>query len=1091
VTETREASGSPRPVTTERAPSGGRALEQRTRLWAVLAAVVGIVASIAMPFLPVTQTTATIDWPQNESNAGISAPLVSYAPVDLDATIECRSVRDALPDGGTVFSTLPAGAPDRERYGLIARVQAAGDDGPATFEVISRNTLLASAPVDDLAGDCSVTLSSNSERTVATITDSAGAAGERTFDRDLRPQLVGIFTDLPGPALDGVSVTATVDTRFTTSPTVLKIVAMIVAVVATALALWTLTRLDRADGRRHRRLLPASWWSFTRIDALVVGTLLVWHVIGANTADDGYQLGMARAAGEAGYMANYFRWFGVPEAPFGTPFYDVLALMTQVSTASIWMRLPALTAGILCWWVLSRKVAPRLGVALRRNRLPLWTGALVFLAFWLPLNNGLRPEPIVATGIVLTWCSVERAIATRRLLPAAAAILVAALTVTAGPSGIICFAALIAGARPIARILHRRAQTLGWLPVLVPMIAAGLVILVPVFADQTLAAVLEMQHVHGVGPNVPWFQEYLRYQYLLQITVDGSLARRFAVFTLALCLAVAIVAMLRRGGHIPGTAQGPSRRIVGITLGALVLMMFAPTKWTHHFGIYAGLAAAVAMLAAVATGPAVLRSRRNRALFAAAVSFVVTMSFIGPNGWWYVSSYGVPWWDKPPSVAGFGFSTVFFAVTVVALLLAAWWHIHPVASTRTDVPSRLWAVPPLTVAAAAMVLFEVLSLAKGAISQYPGYSVARSNFDTLTGNSCALANDVLLETDPNASVLTPIGADTATALDAGGGDGFTPGGVALDLTPDDDSASAGTANTVDTNDDQTSTGGTGGTGGGTGRVGINGSTVALPFGLDPATTPVLGSHGSSLGDVTSAWFRLPEPDAAGSRGDLVTIAAAGRIFSVDADGTETYGQRLELEYGTTAADGSVTALGRALPIDIGPAPSWRNLRVPMDTLPGEVDAVRIVASDNDLAPEQWLAFTPPRVPQTQTLQQVVGSDTPVLLDWAVGLNFPCQRQMLHRNGIAEIPEYRILPDRIGAISTDLWQDHNGGGPLGWTDQLLRARTIPSYLHHDWDRDWGAIEQYTPIDPSTETVEPDTATVTRSGLWSPGPINTAY
>ena len=261
----------------------------------MLAAVVGVAASIAMPFLPVTQTTSTIDWPQGGSNAGISAPLVSYAPVDLDATIECRSVRDALPDGGTVFSTLPSGAPDRERYGLIARVRPAGDDGPAMFEVISRNTLLSSAPVDDLAGDCSITLSSNSERTVATITGSAGAAGERTFDRDLRPQLVGIFTDLPGPALDGVSVTATVDTRFTTSPTVLKIVAMIVAVVATALALWTLARLDRADGRLHRRLLPASWWSFTRIDALVAGTLLLWHVIGANTADDGYQLGLARA----------------------------------------------------------------------------------------------------------------------------------------------------------------------------------------------------------------------------------------------------------------------------------------------------------------------------------------------------------------------------------------------------------------------------------------------------------------------------------------------------------------------------------------------------------------------------------------------------------------------------------------------------------------------------------------------------------------------------------------------------------------------------------------------------------------------------
>ena len=51
--------------------------------------------------------------------------------------------------------------------------------------------------------------------------------------------------------------------------------------------------------------------------------------------------------------------------------------------------------------------------------------------------------------------------------------------------------------------------------------------------------------------------------------------------------------------------------------------------------------------------------------------------------------------------------------------------------------------------------------------------------------------------------------------------------------------------------------------------------------------------------------------------------------------------------------------------------------------------------------------------------------------------------------------------------------------------------MPTYLDHDWDRDWGAIEQYTPIDSATETAELDTTTVTRSGLWSPGPINTAY
>ncbi|MGW4019429.1 FtsW/RodA/SpoVE family cell cycle protein [Rhodococcus ruber] len=271
----------------------------------MLAAVVGILASIAMPLLPVTQTVASISWPQYESGTSVSAPLVSYAPVDLEATIPCRSVQDLSSSGGTVFSTLPAGAPDRERYGLIARVRP-GEDGPAMFEMISRNTMLVSAPVDELSGDCAVAVSSTPDRTIATASSSTRAAGQRSSDRDLRPQLVGIFTDLPGPALDGVSVTATVDTRFATSPTVLKVAAMAVAVLATRLALWTLHRLDRADGRRHRRVLPATWWSFTRIDAAVVGTLLLWHVIGANTADDGYAT--------VGYRSDRIRAFLNPDA---------------------------------------------------------------------------------------------------------------------------------------------------------------------------------------------------------------------------------------------------------------------------------------------------------------------------------------------------------------------------------------------------------------------------------------------------------------------------------------------------------------------------------------------------------------------------------------------------------------------------------------------------------------------------------------------------------------------------------------------------------------------------------------------------------
>ncbi|WP_248793161.1 arabinosyltransferase domain-containing protein, partial [Escherichia coli] len=92
-----------------------------------------------------------------------------------------------------------------------------------------------------------------------------------------------------------------------------------------------------------------------------------------------------------------------------------------------------------------------------------------------------------------------------------------------------------------------------------------------------------------------------------------------------------------RKGRIPGTAAGPARRIVGITIISFLAMMFTPTKWTHHVGVFAGLAGSLGALAAIAVGTVAMRSRRNRAMFAATVLFVMALSFATVNGWWYVS----------------------------------------------------------------------------------------------------------------------------------------------------------------------------------------------------------------------------------------------------------------------------------------------------------------------------------------------------------------------------------------------------------------------------------------------------------------------
>ena len=99
------------------------------------------------------------------------------------------------------------------------------------------------------------------------------------------------------------------------------------------------------------------------------------------------------------------------------------------------MRLPAFALGLLGWWLISREVIGRLGRTVRHSSPAVWSAAFVFLAMWLPYNNGLRPEPAEAVGALLTWCCVERAIATRRLLPYAVGVVTAAFTLALAPAG--------------------------------------------------------------------------------------------------------------------------------------------------------------------------------------------------------------------------------------------------------------------------------------------------------------------------------------------------------------------------------------------------------------------------------------------------------------------------------------------------------------------------------------------------------------------------------------------------------------------------------------------------------------------------------
>lgn len=1049
-----------------------------TRWVATIAGLIGFVLSVATPLLPVVQTTATLNWPQGGQLNSVTAPLISLTPVDLTATVPCSSVRDLPPEGGVILSTGPKKGKDAALNALF--VVAHGK----RVDVTDRNVVIASASRDQVAGaGCSrIEITSTRAGTFATfvgLTDPAGKPLGGGFpDPNLRPQIVGVFTDLTGPSPAGLKLSATIDTRFSTTPTTLKLAAMVTAILATIVALVALWRLDQLDGHRMRRLIPANWRTFTLADVAVIFGFVLWHVIGANSSDDGYILGMARVADRAGYMSNYFRWFGSPEDPFGW-YYNLLALMTHVSDASLWMRLPDLFAGIVCWLLLSREVLPRLGPAVAASRPANRAAGMVLLTAWMPFDNGLRPEPIIALGSLVTYVLIERSMRYSRLTPAALAVITAAFTLGVQPTGLIAVAALVAGGRPILRILVRRHRVVGTWPLVAPMLAAGTVILTVVFADQTLATVLEATRIRtAIGPSQAWYTENLRYYYLILPTVDGSLSRRFGFLITALCLFTAVFIMLRRK-RIPGVARGPAWRLMGVIFGTMFFLMFTPTKWVHHFGLFAAVGAAMAALTTVLVSPAVLRWSRNRMAFLAALLFMMALCFATTNGWWYVSSYGVPFNSTMPKISGITVSTVFFAMFVAAALYAIGLHF----ASREHGDGRLaraLTAAPVPLAAGFMALVFIASMVAGIVRQYPTYSNAWDNLREFSGG-CGLADDVLVEPDSNVGYMTPLGGDYGPLGPLGGQHpvGFSPNGVpehtvaeAIRITPNQ----PGTDYDWDAPTKLSA-------------PGINGSTVPLPYGLDAARVPLAGSYTTGAQQqsrLTSAWYRLPAPD---DGHPLVVVTAAGKIAGNSVLHHHTDGQTVVLEYGRPGPGGDIVPAGRLVPYDLyGEQPkAWRNLRFARSDMPADTVAVRVVAEDLSLTPEDWIAVTPPRVPEMRSLQEYVGSTQPVLMDWAVGLAFPCQQPMLHVNGVTEIPKFRITPDYTAKkMDTDTWEDGTNGGLLGITDLLLRAHVMSTYLSHDWGRDWGSLRRFETI-ADAHPAQLDLGTATRTGWWSPGPI----
>ena len=126
----------------------------------------------------------------------------------------------------------------------------------------------------------------------------------------------------------------------------------------------------------------------------------------------------------------------------------------------------------------------------------------------------------------------------------------------------------------------------------------------------------------------------------------------------------------------------------------------------------------MAALATVLVSPTVLRWSRNRMAFLTALLFVLALCFATTNGWWYVSSYGVPFNNAMPKIGGITISTIFFALFAVAAIYAVWLHFATRDRGEGRIARALTAAP-IPIAAGFMVVVFVASMLVGVVRAVP------------------------------------------------------------------------------------------------------------------------------------------------------------------------------------------------------------------------------------------------------------------------------------------------------------------------------------------------------------------------------------
>lgn len=982
-----------------------------------LVGLVGVLAALALPFAPVVTGQTTVVWPApGHPVVSSTALFVPYRPAELIVTVPCSAIRAAADQDHAV--TVLATGPDGE--GLVLRTEG----GRARLQLGPRVV----STVAVAAGDCRTQVHAGTAGTSITV----GNAQTIRLPGEPVPEVFAFHTDLDSRQAAGMTVNATTSSPFATSPGGMKILLVAAQLLAVLAALGLLIRSQRAAAGSGggRADAVAGWRRTAWIDIGVIGVLCGWAIIGPLTDDDGFAATIARNAALTGNVGNYYRWWNASETPFAFT-EQLLAPLTQISVAPLWLRLPSTVLGIATWLVLSRGV---LGAALPATsssvRIRL-LAAVFLLAAWLPYNLGVRPEPYVAFGVTAVLALLWRA---RGVAGVGWAALVTALTIPVSPGAVLVLAPIVVFAPRVVRIVRdaarSRAELVATVLLLCCIAAASLTV---IFADQTWQGVVTATHWHDYfGPSLPWYREPERYQYLLGGDQDGSATKRVPVLLTLALLPVAGVLLLRRTEA--GGADRAVARLAWVVATALVLLWLTPSKWSHYFGGLAGLFAAflvvaVALLQRRARAPLADRTTQAIGLVTAAlVALAAGLSFAGANSWWQPAVYDVPWATGPVRPLGLPLDFPLLWIGVTLAVLAARRPVSVVARYHARHHSQVVHAPVgLAVTMAGIAVAVLLGSFLAAPVRRTAGSLAMVNLHRLTGGPpCGLADSIEVLPDGAVLPLAPAPRPNPTSSREGQLSGFTALGGFDPASPPPDPPGTGMSAQLWGS-----------------RVGEADSEGAQRRGA------------LSRGALTSPWFALPPLSPTSG----VAVSVSGRTDR---------GNKLILEFGRSVT-GNVAILGNRTPFDrvrhnqddFTGAPDyrqWRSIGLDAAQIPAGADRVRVHAIDNTTDPDGWLAVTGPRLRSVVGLTTFLAHRGPVLVSWPQAFLFPCVHNIVRvGGGLAGAPRVVIeAPRRHGRLSA-ITTDQSQGGDFAAIRPFGRLYEVPTRLAGHPEIDWGALQ----------------------------------